>query len=362
LAGPTTETGTLDVAGTANNPIPTLQPPPNDTQLLQLADGGVGTNINNCFAAFGCEFNGPTTIVLDGPTSRVIRENEMTVTNANDYSGTPTKVDYPSNGVVYVNANTSAPLCSYAYTSFGTEDQLYGGTTLDPNTGDTANAGCGDAVVSGSTSTSDCPGTTQVAGVCPYTQSLTIGAANDIIIGGSVTTTTASSGCAGGETGGCPTGTALLGLIANDNVRIYHALVSTRPAPPAEGYCLAPASNPSNTPYLNTNRADSLINPTVDAAIFAINDSFIIDDFDCGRTSDSGGNTALGTLTINGTIAQNFRGRLADGNPQFVGYVKNYWYDQRLATIEPPYFLDPVSTNWSVTRLTECDGGSAASC
>ena len=77
-----------------------------------------------------------------------------------------------------------------------------------------------------------------------------------------------------------------------------------------------------------------------------------------GDTGGTSGNTAIGTLTINGTIAQNFRGRLAEGNPQFTGYVKNYWYDQRLATLEPPYFLDPVGTNWTVTRVTECDGST----
>ncbi len=350
--------GIVTVNGTQNHSVGILQPPPNDTQLLELANAGNDANNNGCYSGGGCVFTGPTTIVLDGPISSSNPQNRMTVTNASYGSpaGTPTTVNFPANGVVYVNAGAS---CAYAYTPFGTENQLYGGTTLDSTSADTDNAGCGDAVVSGSTSSSTCPGTTQVSGVCPYTQSLTIGSANDIIIAGSLTTTTTSSGCAGGETGGCPTGTATLGLIANNNVRIFHPLGSAREQPPAEGECLQ--GNTSQN-YLNTNGAGFMVNPTVDAAIFAVDDSFIIDNFDCGASSNTpagtSGNTELGTLTINGTIAQNFRGRLAEGNPQYTGYVKNYWYDQRLATIEPPYFLDPVGTNWSVTRVTECDGSS----
>jgi hypothetical protein len=367
--------GTLEIKGTANNTVGTLQPPPDDTQLLLLADGGVSTNINGCFAGYGCEFSGPTTIVADGPTSASVATNQMTVTNANYGSplGTPTKVNYPSNGVLYVNATAS---CSnYSYTPFGTEDQLYGGTTLDSSSSDTDNAGCGDAVVQAypypgtangtpySTATSCGNGTTSVSGVCPYTQSLTIGAANDIIIASSLTTTSTTSGCASGwsSTGtsapesSCPTGTAVLGLVANDMIRIFHPLGSARNTDDEEQACL---TGENDTDYTNTNGTGSLINPVIDAAIFSVEHSFIVDDFDCGATSDTDGTTALGTLTVNGTIAQDFRGRVAEGNPQVSGYTKSYWYDQRLATIEPPYFLDPVSDSWDVTRLTECDAST----
>jgi hypothetical protein len=350
-------TGTFTVNGTANQTVSTLQPPPNDTQLLQVADGGNAANNNGCYSGAGCVFTGPTTIVLDGPTAGV---NMMTVTNPNYNGGQPAPPQaFPSNGVVYVNTTSS---CSYAYTPYGSENQLYGGTTLDPNSADTDNAGCGDAIVSGNTSASSCTGTTQVAGVCPYTQSLTIGAADDVIIAGSITTTTTTTGCAPGESGGCPTGTATLGLIADHNVRIFHPLGSARVSPGASAYCLASAPSTNSVPDNNTDAAGSLINPTIDAAIFAINDSFIIDNFDCGAGSDgSSGKTLLGNLTINGAIAQNFRGNIGFSNPQTSGYVKNYWYDARLAAIEPPSFLDPVDTTWAVDRQTECSA-SVSSC
>jgi Tfp pilus assembly protein PilX len=332
-----------------------LAPPASNSQLQQTADGGnssLGTSAtlaNDCSATAGCVFDGPTTIVLDGPISSSNPTNDITVTNG----GVTATLPYPANGVIYVAATAA---CNYAYSPFGSENQLYGGTTLDSNASDTDNAGCGDAVVEGNTSASSCPGTTQVSGVCPYTQSMTIFAANDIIIAGNLTTTSSASNCTGESS--CPNGTAALGLIANNNVRIFHPLGSARYSGETEQSCLASTGGTLDA-YLNTNGTGSLINPVIDAAILAINDSFIVDDFDCGSSSNAngGGNapSALGTLTINGAIAQNFRGRVAEGNPQVSGYTKNYWYDQRLATISPPYFLDPVDAAWQVKRVTECD-------
>jgi hypothetical protein len=152
----------------------------------------------------------------------------------------------------------------------------------------------------------------------------------------------------------------VLGLIANNNVRIFHPLLNARSTNPWEQSCIAGGA--AGDAYLNYNGNGSLINPTIDAALLAVTGSFIVDNFDCGSQSNSAsscsGNanlTALCNLTINGVIASNFRGRVAEYNPQASGYVKSYWYDARLATLEPPYFLDPVSASWEVTQVTECD-------
>jgi Tfp pilus assembly protein PilX len=371
-------TGTINGTqeNSANGGWQQIPLPPDDSQLLEVADGGVSADNNGCYSGAGCTFSGPTTVVLDGPTSASNPENQITVTNAGigssssgasactTLNGIPNcRFNYPTNGVVYVNA-TSA--CSaYTYSPFGSENQLYGGTTLDSTTSDTDNAGCGDAVVQAapytgtangtpySTPTSCGNGTTSVDGVCPYTQSLTIGAANDIIVASSLTTTTnASASACSGEAGGCPTGTAILGLIADNMVRIFHPLTGVRNTDEEEYAC------PSTG---NTNGTGSLVNPFIDAALFSVEDSFIIDNFDCGGTS--GTTTALGNLTINGTIAQNFRGRIgesAGASTNYSGYVKNYWYDERLQSLEPPYFLNPVSVSWQVNWVTECD--TTASC
>jgi hypothetical protein len=334
-----------------NKLFSTEQLPPDDTQLLAVADGGnatLGSSSSlalDCSSTAGCVFNGPTTIVLDGPTSG---QNRMTVTNG---GVTSAPMNTPANGVIYVNTSPTLG-CNNIYSPFGSENQLYGGTTLDSSSSDTDNAGCGDAVVEASTSSASCPGTTQVSGVCPYTTSLTISAANDIIIASNLTTTSTSSASAcSNEPGGCPTGTAVLGLITNHMIRVFHPINGVR-STNAEGSC--PSSG-------NTNATGSLVNPVIDAAIFSVEDSFIIDNFDCGGSS--GTPTALGNLNVNGAIIQKFRGRIGESNgtaTNYSGYVKNYWYDSRLQQLSPPFFLNPINSGWQVDQLTECD--TVASC
>jgi Tfp pilus assembly protein PilX len=347
-----TGTVTNGVAETlANGLFQTLQLPADDTQLQAVADGGnasLGTNSNpalDCSTTAGCVFDGPTTIILDGPDST--GQNYMTVKNG---GVTTAPIKTPANGVIYVNQSPTTP-CTNTYSPYGSENQLYGGTTLDTNSGDTANAGCGDAIVEANTSASSCPGATQVSGVCPYTTALTISAFNDIIIASNLTTTsTTSSTACSGESGGCPTGTAVLGLITNHMIRVFHPLTGARPQPGAEYSC--PSSG-------NTNGTGSLVNPVIDAAIFSVEDSFIIDNYDCGGTS--GTTTALGNLNVNGAIIQDFRGRIGESvgtASNYTGYIKDYWYDQRLQTISPPYFLNPVDAGWEISRITECDASS----
>ncbi len=56
-----------------------------------------------------------------------------------------------------------------------------------------------------------------------------------------------------------------------------------------------------------------------------------------------------------GAIAQKFRGIV--GHIGGSGYAKNYIYDERLATDEPPYFLSPFKAGWKVARETAPTGG-----
>ena len=83
-------------------------------------------------------------------------------------------------------------------------------------------------------------------------------------------------------------------------------------------------------------------NLTIDAALLAIDHSFIVDHYDCGGS--------LGTLTVNGAISQKFRG--AVGTTGGTGYIKDYNYDDRLRYQEPPHFFDPVQSAWHVQRET----------
>ncbi len=88
-------------------------------------------------------------------------------------------------------------------------------------------------------------------------------------------------------------------------------------------------------------------NPTIDAAILAINHSFIVDNWACG--------TSLGTLTVSGAIAQEYRGTVGthSGSTIVSGYAKGYSYDYELRYHQPPFFLDPVQAGWGILQETE---------
>ena len=152
-----------------------------------------------------------------------------------------------------------------------------------------------------------------------YGSSLTIATEDDIVIDGNITHSGTNT---------------LMGLIADGFVRVYNPCSSA-----------------------------SLTNPTIDAMIMSLNHSFIVDNYNCSPS--------LGTLTVNGGIAQDFRGAVGTfsgsaSNPTLAsGYIKQYNYDERLAYEEPPFFLNPTSTTWDVIREDECAptaGSTATTC
>jgi Tfp pilus assembly protein PilX len=165
---------------------PTLTPPETDSELLETAD---------------LKTKGKTIVELKPGTP-----NTMSITT---YSGgvakTEPSVPFPTNGVMYVENSSSG--CPIKYTPFNTD------YTGDEN--------CGNVYVRGE-----------------YTESLTIAAANDVIINGNLTTTHKASGE--------PEGGAVLGLIATNFVRVYHPVkqgyetASVKPATeaPISGKCV----------------------------------------------------------------------------------------------------------------------------
>ena len=276
-------------SGKINTSSTSITPPPTNTSLLTVTQSAY-------------HFTGRTTIVLSG--------SNMTVTNANYNGGVATTIADPSNGVVYVSTATAG--C---------------GTTYDPyNPSYTTDTNCGNAYVSGT-----------------YSSSLTIASDNDIIIDGNICTTTTVA-CTG-----TPNGNALLGLIANDFVRIYHPLINAAEDSPSGCSVTTGSGNNRVTTTATNDTTNDLQDPAIYAAILAVNHSFIVDNYNCGA--------ALGTLNVYGVIAQLFRGTVGTESNGTVasGYDKSYNYDDRLASEEPPYFLNPVSAQWYVSRQTECD-------
>ncbi len=268
--------GTYSVSGCSNNAvlnspmtlgISGVGPPPDNTALLGYAQQD------------GLVLSGSTTIVLNG--------NNATVTNAGFNGGVPKSVSLTTDPIIYVTSSS----CSSTYSPY--------------NVSYTGNTGCGNVYVSGN-----------------YSTSVTIAAANDIIISGSITTNLS--------------GSAVAGLVANNFIRVKHG-VTTRSGS-SFGSC-GSASNISS---------QTLSNVVIDAAILALNHSFIVDNYDCGAP--------LGNLTVNGAMAQLFRGTVGTSRNGDVasGYLKNYNYDDRLKVQEPPDLFALSSTGWRIVRETSC--------
>jgi Tfp pilus assembly protein PilX len=226
----------------------------------------------------GLKFKGQVRICLSGNTMSVSHGATCTASDPSGYSG-----EIPGNGVVYVEGEA----CPGIYSPF--------------NATYPAESTCGNAYVSGLNGAT-------------YSGQLTIATENDIIINGNL----------------IHTGEGVLGLVANNFVRMYHPF----PNETKRGEC-----NNGN------NGSGSIENLQIDAAILAIEHSFIVDHYDCG--------SALGTLTVNGAIAQKYRGPVGTGNTSAsTGYVKNYKYDDRLRYLQPPSFIEPAESDWVIGRET----------
>ena len=213
---------------------------------------------------------------------------------------TKTYTDLSSTPIIYAPNSTTGCAPSYTPTNV---------TYQQTSTGKFYGA-CGDIYVSGT-----------------YSTGLTLAAADNIVITGNLLNNTDTNA----QT--MPTGTATMGLVANQYVRVYH-----------------PVTNPGSS----TSCSGSTPNLTIDAAILTLSHSFFVDNFDCGATA---------TLTIHGAMAQKYRGAVAtsgNGGVTATAYAKNYNYDDRLRILLPPYLFDLQDTSWQIVRETSCSTGLAA--
>jgi hypothetical protein len=278
--------GNPNFVGVFKTNAPVLTPPPTNTKLRSIAE------------ASGTLYSCQTSIVLNG--------NNMTVTVGTGVppTGSTETRAIPESGVVYI-ANDSGPEpCSSTSCS----------TTYSPYTATyPTSSPCGNALV-------------RTASGGNYTGQLTIAAQNDVIVNGNI----------------IRSGGGLLGLVANNFVRVKHPVCRS-----GSGQSLGCSSGsvPAQTGQGNCNSGvnqNSLSNLRIDAAILAIQHSFIVDHYDCGAE--------LGELEVNGAISQKFRG--AVGTTGDTGYLKDYNYDDRLRYQSPPEYLDPVQSAWHIQRET----------
>jgi len=219
----------------------------------------------------GYSLTGNTTIELQRSGA-----NTMDVTNPYVNGGARTTMPWPPSGVVYVGNG----LCGARY---------------NPLKWWLRTPGCGDVHVSGT-----------------YTKDLTIAAQNDVVVTANLTR---------------PSGDALLGLISDQFVRVWH-----------------PVDNRTGNNYSSCDEDGSPRNMQIDAAILALKGSFTVDNYWCG--------SSLGTLTVKGAIAQLHRGVVGTSSGD-TGYIKNYNYNQDLKFRSPPHCLDPLQASWRVLRQGE---------
>ena len=81
-----------------------------------------------------------------------------------------------------------------------------------------------------------------------------------------------------------------------------------------------------------------------------MNHSFRVQNYQYGASD-------LGTITVNGAVAQRYRGTVGTGSGS-TGYFKNYTYDQRMKYQSPPFFLNPIDSAWQIVTWVECKGTS----
>jgi hypothetical protein len=315
--------GTPDFANPGDPALePPLSMPPSNSAIRAETNAGRG----------GCLYTGPTRIRLESNGTMTVKSPYSKQTNAN----CPTNGNgaLPSNGVIYVqNVPTTASDPTNGWNS-GCPNSTYNSTTRVwgpasgsysspahplgfPISNDITPYGCrdGDVFIEGA-----------------LDGQLTVAAQNNIIVTWHLTY---DDGFAGNPAD-------LLGLVANNFIYTYHPVNNSDDN--------LDANIPSRGRFgTEGSRGDPFEDATINAAILSVNHSFGVMNYADGDD--------LGTLHVNGAIAQRYRGIVGtnSGGSVVSGYAKDYVYDQRLKYLSPPKFLDPIAAAWGVNTWAEVD-------
>jgi hypothetical protein len=268
---------------------------------LPASNAGIRREADPALGGRGCMFTGPTRIVFKNGRMAVHSPNTKydtpCTTAARNGSGTSaTDAVLPPNGVIYVRnvpSGQSGVDCSRPWLSTpgSLPDNRSGGSSY-PLSNDRTSYDCrsGDTFVEGTLS-----------------GQVTIAAENNIVLTGNLRYTNGNSG------------TDVLGLVAENNVTIYHPVKS-------DGDDIL--------------TGQQMRDVEVWAATLSVRHSFNVQNYNAG--------TPRGTLTVRGSIAQKWRGAIgqSSGSTTVNGYLKDWAYDDRLAWLSPPKFLDPVAASW----------------
>jgi hypothetical protein len=279
-----------------------LTMPPSDTSIKLQTAAGTG----------GCLYTGPTRIKLLANGTMTVKSPFSKNTNNAACPKNGATGALPTNGVIYVQNVPSTP-SDPNYTN-GCPYNVNGRAHPlgMPIANDLTTYGCrnGDVFIEGT-----------------LKGQLTIASENNIDITWNL------------QYNGGVAGTDLLGLIADNYVEVYH------PVNCASGTTSACNLN-ANFPT-ETARNATFSSPVIQAAILSLAHSFRVQAWDRG--------SPLGTLNVTGVLAQQYRGPVGTNSNGVIvsGFSKNYTYDQRLRYLSPPYFLDPVASQWGIVTWAE---------
>ncbi len=240
-------------------------------------------------------------------------------------------------------------------------------TALSPSTSygpdaQTTAGGCSSCYY-GQTGTPDAEGDAFVSG--SLSGQLTIGTANNVIITGNITYadcastwTLGQSGSSAPSQGLCPYSVGgtndVLGLIANNYVEINRPEIAATTqggnTPTIEPSC-------GGTPAATCNPSNGTSGVTIDAALLALTQSFVVNNYNDGG--------AEGPLYVYGSIQQFARGPIGtfSGNNISSGYLKHYTWNPLLDFVAPPSYLVPSTPSWVLQSVaTNAGVGSTSTC
>ena len=341
------------------------QPKNAGTLLLPQTNGNMAqaarSDIN---ASPGCLYTGPTSITFNGDgTEQIVspwsRATQISLNSDGvTYSGTMAsacgssaalkssagaKVSLSSNLIfvqavsgdtanpnywatgTYPTTTNGAIVCSKTTTNKNVSTTTYGNGLISPlsqnypgnneyvgpagNTSTSSPYYCrnGDAFVSGQ-----------------FNGALTIGAESNLYVVGAITYKDSTND--------------ILGLVGQTSVSVWNPVSCS-------SYSGSSCSTNLGASTLLRNASGS--NMTISAAIASNKGTFTVQNYAYGAQ--------LGTLTVVGSIAQEWRGAVgvSYGGSYITGYTKNYGYDQRLKNTAPPKFLQPVTTAFSISQQVE---------
>ncbi len=282
--------------------LPPLTMPPSDSTIKSQTNAGAG----------GCLYTGPTRIILNSNGTMTVRSPFSKVTNNPSCPLNGASGPLPSDGVIFVQ-NVPSTSSDPNYTN-GCPYNVNGRAHPlgMPISNDITTYGCrnGDAFVEGS-----------------LKGQLTIATDNSVVVTWNLTYANGLNG------------TDLLGLIANNNVEIYHPVSCTSGTTSS---CNLNANFPGETA-----RNSTFQNPQLYAASLSVNHGIRVQNWAVGAP--------LGTFHVRGVLSQRYRGPVGTNTNGTItsGFAKDYTYDQRLHYESPPHFLDPIASQWQENTWAE---------